>query len=296
MAYSSDSSGDALYNRALLLHGSKRNEVLTLAEVQQHGADSFGDPDYVRIYGATPPEWYGRGVRLLGRTAVECTRDQLADRIGRDIAEIAAQALPPLSCVAIDPFAGSCNTLFWILRHLPNAQGLAFELDALVHRLTESNLALMGTGIRLHQGDYQALLPKVNLASETCIVVFIAPPWGKALDEAKGLDLRGTIPPITEIIQFFDRTFPARKMLFAIQVYEKVDPASLSEAQVLVDWSELRVYAFNVAGKNHGLLLATKGWRPQATEDQSGSKLRVSAARAERLIHPPQPEVPRASF
>src|SRR5262245_5976314 len=150
MAYSSDSSGDALYDRALLLHGSKRNEGLTLAEVRQYGADSFGDPDYIRIYGATPPEWYGRGVRLLGRTAVECTRDELADQIGRDIAEIAARTLPPLSYVAIDPFAGSCNTLFWILRYLPHAQGLAFELDALVHGLTQSNLAFMGAGIELH--------------------------------------------------------------------------------------------------------------------------------------------------
>jgi hypothetical protein len=265
MAYSSDSSSDARYDRTLLLHGSKRNEVLTLAEVRRYGADSFGDPDYVRIYGATPPEWYGSGVRLLGRTAVECTRDELADRIGRDIAEIAARARPPLNCIVIDPFAGSCNTLFWILRHLPNAQGLAFELEALVHGLTESNLALMGASFGLHHGDYQSLLPKLELAPEDCIVAFIAPPWGKALDEAKGLDLRGTIPPITEIIQFFDRTFPARKMLFAVQVYEKVDPASLSEVQALVDWSDLRVYAFNVAGKNHGLLLATKGWRPQAT-------------------------------
>src|SRR5262245_18589631 len=110
MIYSSGIGGGALYDRALLLHGAKRNEVLTLAEVRQYGSDSFGDPDYIRVYGATPLEWYGRGVRLLGRTAVECTRDELADRIGRDIAEIAAQTLPSLSYIAIDPFAGSCNT------------------------------------------------------------------------------------------------------------------------------------------------------------------------------------------
>jgi hypothetical protein len=265
MADSSNNSSGALYDRALLLHGSKRNEVLTLAEVRQYGSDSFGDPDYIRVYGATPPEWYGRGVRLLGRTAVECTRDELADRIGRDIAEIAARTPTPLSWVAIDPFAGSCNTLFWIVRHLPNTQGLAFEFDAQVHGLTESNLALMGAGISLHHGDYQSFLPKLDLAPDTSIVAFVAPPWGKALDETKGLDLRGTIPPITDIIRFFDRTYPARKMLFAVQVYEKVDAASLSEVQTLVDWSELRVYAFNLAGKNHGLLLATKGWRPEAT-------------------------------
>jgi hypothetical protein len=61
-----------VYDRALLLAGSKRNEVLTLEEVRQYGIDSFSDPDYVRIYGMAPTAWYGQGIRLLGRTAVEC--------------------------------------------------------------------------------------------------------------------------------------------------------------------------------------------------------------------------------
>jgi hypothetical protein len=41
--------GGPTYDRALLLHGSKRNEILTLREVQQYGSDSFGDPDYVNF-------------------------------------------------------------------------------------------------------------------------------------------------------------------------------------------------------------------------------------------------------
>jgi hypothetical protein len=84
-----------VYDRALLLHGSKRNEVLTLEEVRQYGIDSFSDPDYVRIYGMLPSAWYGQGIRLLGRTAVECTRDALGNRIGRDIASIATHFPKP---------------------------------------------------------------------------------------------------------------------------------------------------------------------------------------------------------
>ena len=264
MADTSDDIACPRHDRALLLHGTKRNDVLTLAEVRQYGTDSFRDPDYVRIYGATPSQWYARGVRLLGRTAVECTRDELGDRIGRDIADVAAQMLPTPDCIVIDPFAGSCNTLFWILRHLPNARALAFELDAQVCKLTEGNLALLDTSILLHHGDYQSLLPESTLTPDTSMVAFIAPPWGQALDEAKGLDLSRTNPPITEIIRFFDRTFPARRLLFAVQVYEKLEPASLAEVQALLDWSELRVYALNSAGKNHGLLLGTKGWPQRA--------------------------------
>ena len=60
-----------VHDRALLLHGAKRNQVLTLEEVERYGIDSFGDANYISIYGMTPSQWYGRGIRLLGRTAVE---------------------------------------------------------------------------------------------------------------------------------------------------------------------------------------------------------------------------------
>ena len=123
----SDSSSP-VYDRTLLLHGSKRNEMVTLAEIEQYGLDSFGDADYVSIYGMPPREWYRHGIRLLGRTAVECTRDKFGKRVGLDVASVAAR-MPSNQWVVIDPFAGSCNTLFWILRQLPNSEGIAFESD-----------------------------------------------------------------------------------------------------------------------------------------------------------------------
>ena len=52
-----------------------------------------------------PAEWHAKGVRVLGRTAVECTRDRLADAIGRDVAAVAANApptahtTPPISAI-----------------------------------------------------------------------------------------------------------------------------------------------------------------------------------------------------
>jgi hypothetical protein len=115
-----------------------RNKVLTLEEVRQYGIDSFSDPDYVRIYGMAPSTWYGQGIRLLGRTAVECTRDALGNCIGRDIASIAARLPKTTRFTVVDPFAGSCNTLYWILRQVPNSQGLACESDRQVYELTKS--------------------------------------------------------------------------------------------------------------------------------------------------------------
>jgi len=255
---------DPLYDRALLLHGAKRNDVLTLAEVEQYGRDSFADPDYVSIYGILPKEWYGRGVRLLGRTAVECTRDALGDRIGRDVAAVAARLPASTRSVVIDPFAGSCNTLYWMLRHLPNSEGIAFELDPLVFRLTRSNIAVLDCHIELVGGDYAPDLARRAFPTDWAVVVFVAPPWGTALDEVRGLDLRRTAPPITEIISRFSQRCAAHHILFAIQVYEKVMANSLADLRELLDWSEMRVYDINAPGRNHGIVLGTKGWTPHA--------------------------------
>ena len=133
-------SEEPLHDRALLLYGQKRNEVLTLGEVQRYASDSFCDPDYIRLYGMTPSQWYARGIRLLGRTAVQCTRDQLADRIGRDVAAVAASVPAETRCLVVDPFAGSCNALYWILRHVPRSRGIAFEFDFKVYELTRQTL------------------------------------------------------------------------------------------------------------------------------------------------------------
>src|SRR6185437_2391145 len=141
------------YDRWFLL-GEKRNELLARWEVEQYGRDNFGDPDYISLYGLAPREWYARGVRILGRTAVECTRDRLADRIGRDVAAVtrAACAASPL---AIDLFAGSANTLHWMARHAGARQAIAFELDDAVFSLTRANLSAMGLDIDLRHDSYE---------------------------------------------------------------------------------------------------------------------------------------------
>ena len=251
-----------VYDRALLLHGSKRNELLTLSEIEQYGLDSFADANYISIYGMPPREWYRHGIRLLGRTVVECTRDALGDRIGLDIASV-AERMPSSQLVVIDPFAGSCNTLFWILRHLPNSEGIAFESDPQVFELTHCNLAALDQKIEFFHGHYVKLLEERRVEGDRGIVAFVAPPWGTALDEVEGLDLRHTTPPISEVIEQIARQFPKHKILFATQVYEKVREASLTEIQTQLDWTELRIYNINEKGRNHGVLLGTKRWAPK---------------------------------
>jgi len=251
-----------MYNRELLLDGARRDAVLELWEVQRYGSDSFGDADYVSVYGLRPADWHGRGVRLLGRTAVECTRDALADAIGKDVARVAASLPAVARALVVDLFAGSGNTLYWLLRHLPGSRGVGFESDAGVFRLTRKNLAALTLPIDILNTGYLSGLTGFSVAAVALQNAFIAPPWGDALDRTSGFDLRRTMPPITEIVDFLFHRFSRDRFLCAIQVHETVLPASMAELRTRFEWSTLRVYELNVRGQNHGLLLGSKGWTP----------------------------------
>jgi predicted RNA methylase len=242
------------------LLGEKRNELLTLAEVQQYGRDSFGDPDHVSIYGLKPHQWYARGVRILGRTAVECTPDRLAGLIGRDIAAVAraAAAAPP---IVVDLFAGSGNTLSWIKRHTGARQAIGFELDDMVFQLARTNLRIAGLGIDLRHDSCQHGLASLGYPGEDLLVVFVSPPWGDALSEGSWLDLRRTQPPVAQAVDVTTAALGHHKLLFAIHVYETVEPGSLADVTARFPWSAMKVYDINAPGrKNPGLLLATWGW------------------------------------
>lgn len=253
---------DPIYDRQLLLSKEKRNAVLELWEVQRYGADSYDDADYVSVYGMRPADWYAKGVRLLARTAVECTRDELGDAIGQDVGSLGGKAPHAAGVVVVDPFAGSGNTLYWLLRHLPAARGLGFELDEGVFRITQQNFAELALPIDILNTDYQSGLTGVTVSADQLLITFIAPPWGDALNKTNGLDLRQTTPPIVEIVDFLIEAFADNPLLCAIQIYETVDPESLRELKSRFDWSAMRVYSLNAPGKNHGILLCAKRWAP----------------------------------
>jgi hypothetical protein len=251
------------YDRQLLLHGAKRNEVLQLAEVEAYGLDSYGNGDYVCIYGLRPADWYAKGIRLMGRTAVECTRDEFADLIARDVAVLARRWSSSHRPLLIDPFAGSGNTLYWLARHLEVERGVGYELDPQVFALTKSNLATLSLPIDVQNADYAYALDSLAPAPGQLLVAFIAPPWGDALDPVTGLDLRRTYPPIAEIANRILQQFTC-PILFAVQVHETVNDASVRDVVSAFDWHETRVYDLLAPGSNHGLLLATSRWKPTA--------------------------------
>lgn len=250
------------YDRQLLLFGPKRDAVLDLEEVRRFGIDTAGDPDYVSVYGMPPDEWYALGVRMLGRSAVECTRDSLAGAIAQDVATVASSGGFPSAPIVIDPFVGSGNTLYWIQRHLAASRGLGFELDPVVYQLTKRNLALISAVVEVRNVDYEVGLSSVRSPAGGLVIVFVAPPWGEALDPSRGLDLRRTSPPVTKVLDTVARRFPGTALLFAIQVYEQVEPSSLTDVSSSCEWTTLRHYKLNPNVPSHGVLLGAHGWTP----------------------------------
>jgi dienelactone hydrolase len=162
-------------DRQLLLGGAKRNEVLQVWEVHRFGTDSYDDPDYVSIYGMRPADWYAQGVRLLGRTAVECTRDALGRAIAHDVAATARTARPGGGVWILDPFAGSANTLYWLLQYLPGARGVGYELDPSVFQLITHNVAAIASPIEIANTDYWTGIANAAPPTDQFLIPFIAP-------------------------------------------------------------------------------------------------------------------------
>jgi len=170
----------------------------------------------------------------------------------------------------IDPFAGSGNTLYWLLRHLPSMRGVGFEGDAVVFEVTRGNLELLALPIDIVNTDYLSGLADATVPADHLLITFIAPPWGDALSKASGLDLRHTTPPIAAIVDLLVHHFGQNRLLCAVQVHETVEPSSLAEIELRFDWSARHVYGLNAAGDNHGILLGTRRWTPDGAVADRG--------------------------
>ena len=153
--------------------------------------------------------------------------------------------------MVVDPFAGSCNTLYWLTRRLPGSRAVGCELDDQVFRHTRQNLANLGLPIGLLHAEYTTAVGELIISASELVVAFLAPPWGAALDATNGLDLGRTAPPVAVILDFmFDRL--PNPMLCAVQIFERTDAASLKALEAMFEWSTAHVYDLNAPGQNHG--------------------------------------------
>ena len=187
--------------REELLGFLKRDRELSFRDVRRAGWALANDPNDLSMFGLTPPVWYFFGIRMIGRTAVEMTRDLHADFIGHSVRETLAPYGPVFN--VIDAFAGSGNLLFHVARALDARRMVGLDVTPDVIGRTQRNfrrLRLLGklgrSKVEFHPQDWSTATDFFNGQSTLFI---LAPPWGDAFSE-KGLDLSRTSPPVLEIL------------------------------------------------------------------------------------------------
>ncbi|WP_224392807.1 class I SAM-dependent methyltransferase [Pseudonocardia sp. ICBG1293] len=167
-----------------------------------------------------------RGLRIFGRTAIECSVDSYAVSLADELAaryskRFGAAATPGF---VADLFCGSGNIAYHIGRHLA-VPTHAVELDPLIHRATQHNFSLVEVDIDLVHGDYQELLRTLAPRSPHDIYI-IEPPWGPAYTE-QGLDLTATSPPVPDILANIRRSRMGEPFLAVIKTNDQIANNSL---------------------------------------------------------------------
>lgn len=208
------SLGAALALRAELL-GPARTRVLTGDELCHAGQVFHGRPEGLSLYGVPAPSMVRSGLRLLGRTAIECSVDDHCAPFAEALAACLARE-PDLSPGYVaDLFCGSGNIGF----HLRARLGLpvfAAELDPAVHAATRHNFRVLGLDLDLRHADYRELLACLPPPRAGDVVV-VEPPWGAALTRS-GLDVTATEPPVPAILADIRAARAGVPCLVALQV------------------------------------------------------------------------------
>lgn len=168
------------------LLGEKRSQVLTADELCDASRRLYGDPDHLRIYGMAPREFTARGVRLFGRTAVECTTDPHAVAIAQAVRD-QAEELRLARWSVVDLFAGSGNLLYHLAAQTGADPVLGFERDPDIFALTRTNLECTASRARLYLGAFQDCLRPEMVPADRACVVCLHPPWGHGFSSSTAL-------------------------------------------------------------------------------------------------------------
>jgi hypothetical protein len=217
--------------RAELL-GPSRTRVLTGPELVEVGRLVYADPRGFSLYGVPAPDMGPRGLRFLGRTAIECSVDAYSVLTVDALSATSFAPRPGQAAMVADLFCGSGN----IGHHLSMRWGLpvyASELDSAVYAATAHNLSIMGLDIELRLEDYRDMLDRVRLRGPHDIYV-VEPPWGPAFTE-RGLDLLTTSPPVPQILSDIAVSRDGMPCTIVIKTNDMIADDSLSRAFAGVD-------------------------------------------------------------
>ena len=67
---------------------------------------------------------------------------------------------------------------------------------------------------------------------------------------------------VATVVDLLVDTFGGRRLLLAVQLFERVAPDSLAAVAARFAWSQRTTYEIDPPGRSHGLLVGTSGWAP----------------------------------
>ena len=204
---------------------------LTFREIRRAGWELAGNPHDLRLFGMNPIAWYCLGIRIRGRTAVEVTRDQHAQFLGESVAATLGASGIAISDV-IDPFVGSGNLLFHVLRATKATRGVGLDNNEDVMELTGRNFSrlrrfgrLKLAQLALHREDWVAA---EHYIENRPTLILEAPPWGDAFD-SRGLDIRKTAPPMATVLERLAHCARTAPMFAMLQIHPLMVAESVTE-------------------------------------------------------------------
>lgn len=228
MNASAESDHTAYFALRDRLLGPLRDRVLTTEQLCEVGRLLCGRPEGLSLYGVPAPEMAARGLRILGRTAVECTKDPHPAAVADAVAAIEATApAADGGAMVVDLFCGSGNFGHQLGRRLGRPVH-ASELDPIVHETSRHNLDRVGSAVDLRLTDYRDLLGTLPPRGERDVYI-VEPPWGPALTP-DGLDLTRTSPPVPEIVEDIRGSRDRVPCLVVIETGDRVVHDSLASA------------------------------------------------------------------
>lgn len=199
------------------LLGPDRMRLLTHEDLVSVGEVIYQDAKRFSLYGVPCGSMVARGLRLYGRTAVECCIDEYSVPAAQAIRSVIKAAGERRAPLVLDLFCGSGNMGFHLARLLGVAVH-ASDIDPHICRATSYNVATMESRMELHRTDYRDLLARWRSRTDHDVYV-VEPPWGDAFGEG-GLDLTVTHPPVPEIIGCIRRSRAGRPFLLVLKASE----------------------------------------------------------------------------
>ena len=208
-----------------LLH-YRKNEILSLKEIESLGTTFFKDRFAISLYNLKPNKFIEKKCKLICRSAIECQFDLHSIAISKAIKDFFYRKKIK-NLTTVDLFAGTGNLLYHITKEVEAKQSVAFEINPNVYNCTKNNFKIINFNSKLFNITYSKSFLK-NLSRNNFLLIIIAPPWGNAFSFEKGLNLLKTTPSYLSIMKKLELELKEFKKFYMLLSHEHTEQNSIN--------------------------------------------------------------------